>query len=76
MARTLVDTHNAISTLGCLREMGVRVSVDDFGTGYSSLSYLQRLPIDEVKIDRSFIERVADDVATLDHLWVPVASGS
>jgi diguanylate cyclase (GGDEF)-like protein len=60
----LVDTHSAVFTLTRLREMGVRVSVDDFGTGYSSLSYLQRLPIDEVKIDRSFIERVAHDRAT------------
>lgn len=45
-----------------LREMGVRVSLDDFGTGYSSLSYLTQIPLDEVKIDRAFVLRVADSL--------------
>ena len=46
--------------LGSLRSFGVRISVDDFGTGYSSLSTLDRLPVDEVKIDKSFIDGIAD----------------
>jgi diguanylate cyclase (GGDEF)-like protein/PAS domain S-box-containing protein len=50
--------ENAISTLTALRQMGVQLSIDDFGTGYSSLSYLATLPIDALKVDRSFIERM------------------
>jgi EAL domain-containing protein (putative c-di-GMP-specific phosphodiesterase class I) len=45
-----------------LRELGVRVQIDDFGTGFSSLGYLQRLPADGLKVDRSFIGRIAEDI--------------
>lgn len=52
------DAERVIEVLRAVREMGVRVSMDDFGTGYSSLSYLRRLPLNELKVDRTFMADV------------------
>lgn len=57
----MVDPERAIERLGRLRRLGIRLSVDDFGTGYSSLAYLSKLPVSEMKIDRSFIQGIAED---------------
>jgi diguanylate cyclase (GGDEF)-like protein len=55
------DPARSMDCLNRLHDMGVRIVIDDFGTGYSSLSYLRRLPIDELKIDRSFVAGLLDD---------------
>lgn len=57
----LKDAEPAIATLHGIREMGIALSLDDFGTGFSSLSYLKRLPINTLKIDRSFIDGLPGD---------------
>ena len=55
------DPERMTALLNQIARTGVEFSIDDFGTGYSSLSYLQRLPISEVKIDKSFVFPMADD---------------
>ncbi|MDT8281831.1 MAG: EAL domain-containing protein [Gammaproteobacteria bacterium] len=57
----LYDVEEAVARMTSIKEMGVNFSLDDFGTGYSSLSYLKKLPVDTVKIDRSFVMDVPGD---------------
>jgi diguanylate cyclase (GGDEF)-like protein len=59
------DPEKALATVSRLSDLGIRLSVDDFGTGYSSLANLRRLPIDELKIDRSFVSPMLQDESDL-----------
>ncbi|WP_175474839.1 putative bifunctional diguanylate cyclase/phosphodiesterase [Colwellia chukchiensis] len=61
----ITDIELVMKTMVVLQNMGIKVSIDDFGTGYSSLAYLRRLPIDKIKIDRSFIQDVASNDSDL-----------
>jgi EAL domain-containing protein (putative c-di-GMP-specific phosphodiesterase class I) len=54
------ENHDNLEILRSLKAMGLKLSIDDFGTGYSSFSYLRKLPLDEIKIDSSFIKDLSD----------------
>jgi diguanylate cyclase len=56
----MADPARALDVLGRLHALGVRLAVDDFGTGYSSMAYLKALPVDELKVDRSFVGHMDD----------------
>jgi len=57
------DVHYILPLLNQIKETGIQISMDDFGTGYSSLSMLRKLPVDELKIDKSFVDQMFDDDA-------------
>jgi diguanylate cyclase (GGDEF)-like protein len=69
------DPDAVIEALTALRHLGVRVAVDDFGTGYSSLSYLQRLPVDILKVDKSFVDGIdgSPEESALPHAIIRLA---
>jgi EAL domain-containing protein (putative c-di-GMP-specific phosphodiesterase class I) len=58
----LNDTKSTMATLEAFRSVGVRIALDDFGTGYSSLSYLKRMTLSNLKVDRSFVNGLPDDL--------------
>ncbi len=60
----MVDKRTSVAVLSALRDQGIRISIDDYGTGYSSLAYLRELPLDELKLDRSFTQDLDTDPRT------------
>ena len=73
----MADPARALDNLTALANLGVRLSLDDFGTGYSSLAYLQRMPVAEIKIDKSFVLRLAseEDDETIVRSTIDLAHG-
>ncbi|MFZ9985877.1 MAG: putative bifunctional diguanylate cyclase/phosphodiesterase [Ilumatobacteraceae bacterium] len=71
----IAEPDQALSALNRLCDIGVRVAIDDFGTGYSSLSLLQKFPIQRLKIDRSFINGVSDDLSARSLVRTIIAMG-
>lgn len=71
------DRESAIKTLKKLKTLGVQVQIDDFGTGYSSLSYLHTLPVDALKIDRSFVNQIdaEDNLAGVEIIQTIISLG-
>jgi len=67
------DIENVISVLNQLSSLGVKIAIDDFGTGYSSLNYLQKLPIDTLKIDRSFVSAMEYDQGAMSIIKAVIA---
>ena len=60
---TMADPEQCIAALNLIRDAGIRISIDDYGTGQSTMSYLQRLPVNEIKLDQSFVKTMITDKA-------------
>lgn len=60
----MAEPSRVVDTMNRLKQLGVGFSIDDFGTGYSSLAYLQKLPVEEIKIDRSFVSQLSADAGS------------
>jgi len=73
----MLDRESAFKTLQALSDLGVRLSIDDFGTGYSSLAYLRKLPVSEIKIDKSFVMNMLENEndATIVYALIELAHG-
>jgi diguanylate cyclase (GGDEF)-like protein/PAS domain S-box-containing protein len=71
----MADPGRALDVLGKLRALGLEIAIDDFGTGYSSLGYLKRLPVTQLKIDRSFVQHMATDGSDLAIVQATIAMG-
>jgi diguanylate cyclase (GGDEF)-like protein/PAS domain S-box-containing protein len=69
------NPEQALQRLNMLKELGLRLSVDDFGTGYSSLAYLQRFPVDILKVDRAFVDHMAEDQESQEIVRAIIALG-
>jgi diguanylate cyclase (GGDEF)-like protein len=61
-SQVMTDLHAALKQIAALKELGVRIAIDDFGTGYSSLGHLQELPVDFLKLDKSFTDNIAESL--------------
>jgi EAL domain-containing protein (putative c-di-GMP-specific phosphodiesterase class I) len=71
----ITSNTETVDLLGELKALGIRLAIDDFGTGYSSLSYLSRFPVDVLKIDRSFVEKLAFDAQSAELVQTIVQLG-
>lgn len=69
------DVDATVGTLHRLKQLGIEISIDDFGTGYSSLNYLYQLPIDSLKIDRSFVQQSSEGSTTIANAIIDMAKG-
>lgn len=70
------DIEHSVSVLSALRNRGFHIAMDDFGTRYSALTFLRHLPLDEMKIDRSFVQDVGEDAAVLNVVRAIIAMGN